>query len=385
MKLNTWNKPTQFLNNISYELEQSNILEAHRYIYLFFSPEDLKEHQANIVTPHKLIYGKAIQMNLAIADARNDLDNVPWMRTFNGTTMFACMYTYDVLFETSITNFVSARFTLLNALSASSTNDYNLRKTMVNGSTIYSKDIRDKPDIKELLSKHTMAYAPVVPPPQFYTPTHQNLSEDEVYCITSLENAIEFEGQELLDDYTRISVMNVMDIDTMETKMRDKLYQIRAARSNPLSGVKTYDSTELSDTLLFQEMESMQNGYTYIYDTNMGVNIIKTGKAFIPFKKWQFEENMVSELERTLDLIKMHCKGIEKEHGPVRLTFTPLYFGDKLDAVFKDYSPEHQPVLKNNVNIDNDTKLKNEISTEIFDAKSFEEEENGINWNLEGE
>ena len=27
----------------------------------------------------------------------------------------------------------------------------------------------------------------------------------------------------------------------------------------------------------------MQNGYTYIYDTNMGVNIIKTGKAFIPF------------------------------------------------------------------------------------------------------
>jgi hypothetical protein len=313
-------------------------------------------------------------MNLAIADSKNEIDSLPWMRCTNGTTMFACMYTYDVLFDTDITNFVSARFTLLNAMAATSTNDYNLGKTMMNGATLYSKDLRDKPDVKDLLSKATMAAAPVIPPPQFYTPTHQNLSEDEIYCITSLETAIEFEGQELLDDTTRISVMNVMDIDTMEAKIRDKLYQIRAARNNPLSGVKTYDSTELSDMMIFQELESMQNGYTYIYDTNMGVNILKTGKGFIPFKKWQFEDKMVNELETTLNLIKSHCRQVEKEHGSVRMVYTPLYFGDKLDVMFKDYSPEHQPVLKNKINVDSDIKIKNEISEQIFEAKEFENE-----------
>ena len=66
---------------------------------------------------------------------------------------------------------------------------------------------------------------------------------------------------------------------------------------------------------------------------------------------------------------------IEREHGPVRLMFTPLYFGDKLDVVFKDYNSNNQPILKNNVNIDNESKIKNEISTEIFDAQQFQEEE----------
>lgn len=374
MKLNTWCKPTQYVNSIGFELEQSEILEAHRYIYLFFSPEDIENHQNNRTIPHNMIYGKAIQINLAIAGANEEIGVVPWMKCSNGTTMYACIYTYDVLFDTDISNFVNAKFTLLNAMAVSSTNDYSLNKTLSNGATLYSKDLRDKPDMKNLLQSKSLEYSPSVPPPQFYTPTHQNISEDEVYCITSLDTAIQFEGQELLDDYTRISVMNVMDIDTMENKMRDRLYQIRAARNNPLSGVKTYDSTALSDQLLFQEFESMQNGYTYIYDTNMGVNIIKTGKAFIPFGKWQFQDKLVNDLETTLNHIKVHCKNIEREHGPVRLTFTPLYFGDKLDVVFKDYSTENQPILKNDINIDNGSKLKNEISTEIFDAQQFVDE-----------
>lgn len=378
MKLNTWNKPTHFLNDIGYALEQSNILEAHRYIYLFFSPEDIADHQANQITPHKQIYGKAIQINLAIAGGDADVDVVPWMRCPNGTNMYACMYTYDVMFDTDITNFVSAKFTLLNGMATRSVNDYSLNKTMFNGTSMYSKDLRDKPDKKQIISSATMEGAPTVPPPQYYTPTHQDISENEIYCITSLDYAIQFEGQELLDDCTRISVMNVSEIDTMEAKMRDKLYQIRAFRNNPLSGVTSYDSTALSDQVMFQEFESMQNGYTYIYDTNMGVNIIKTGKAFIPFGKWQFQDKMVSDIERTLDIIKHHCKQVEKEHGPVRMMFTPLYFGDKLDAYFKDYNPNTQPTIKGNVNIDNESKIKNEIATEIFDAEQFREESMNI-------
>ena len=102
MKLNTWNKPTQFLNDVGFELEQSKILEAHRYIYLFFAPEDILNHQNNTNIPHNQIYGKAIQINLAIAGSDEEINVVPWMRCTNGTTMYACMYTYDVIFDTDI-------------------------------------------------------------------------------------------------------------------------------------------------------------------------------------------------------------------------------------------------------------------------------------------
>ena len=113
MKLNTWNKPTQFLNDVGFELEQSSILEAHRYIYLFFAPEDILNHQNNTTIPHNQIYGKAIQINLAIAGSDEEIGVVPWMRCENGTTMYACMYTYDVIFDTDISNNVNFALTKL--------------------------------------------------------------------------------------------------------------------------------------------------------------------------------------------------------------------------------------------------------------------------------
>lgn len=376
MKLNCWEKPTKYVCDVGKGFEEAEILEAHRFIYLFFDPLDIENHEKGDIVNGNSIIGKAIQVNLSISKGgKNNLDLLPWIRgSDNSTYMTIGMYVYDTLFDTDITNIASAQFTLLNSMVSSTTNDYDLKKAMTNGVNVYSKDLRDKPDKKEKIASTLTQGAPNIPEPMYYTMRQQEAEEDDCYCLTALSSSVVHNGAELLDDFTRISVMNVSLMDTLEPQIREKLYEIRNSVRRSDYNVNMYDSTELSDWLLYQDFESMQSGYTYIYDTNMGVNIIKTGKAFIPFREYQFNDKMVNDLNRTLDVIKSHAKQVEKQFGNVRMTFTPLLFGDRNDVYFRDYNDDNQPLLKNEVNIDNGTKVQNEITERVSmnDEDSFE-------------
>ena len=184
-------------------------------------------------------------------------------------------------------------------------------------------------------------------------------------------------GVELIDDNTRISVMNSKMLDTLEPMIRSKLAEVKAMSRNPsVTGVNMYDQLILSESLLYQDFESMQSGYTYIYDSNMGFNILKNSGSFMPFKKYQFEDSLVGNLERTMNRIKEHAKDVEKKFGNVRMVFTPMYFGDKTDVYFKDYNPDNQPIVKDKLNIDNGNKIKSEMSCLINDGREMLDNQN---------
>ena len=369
MKLNVWNQ-TDFTNGKEWSITESGIIESHRFIYLFFDSGDIINHKEGIINPPGTkIIGKAIQINLSISKGGSDnLDLAPFVRGSNNSTyMSVSMYVYDTLFDRSITNIRDAQFTLVNSMASSTTNDYDLKKAMTNGVNLYEKDLRDKPEIKDIISFATSSCAPSIPEPMYYTMKQQELDLDEIYCLTALDTTVVHTGNDLVDENTRISVMDTSLMDTLEPRLKAKLYEVRGMNLNPASGVNMYDQTELSNWLMYQDFESMQNGYTYIYDTNMGFNIIRTGKAFLPFAKYQFEDKMLSDIERTKDTIIRHAKTVEKQFGPVRMVFTPLYFGDKTDTYFKDFNPDHQPVIKEKINIDNESKIKTEISTLVND------------------
>ena len=170
--------------------------------------------------------------------------------------------------------------------------------------------------------------------------------------------------------------MNMAMMDTLEPKLKNKLAEIRVLNETAYSGVSMYDQTLLSETLLYQDFESMQHGYTYIYDTNMGFNIIRNANCYTPFKKYRFEETMVGDLNRTMFNIRQHANAVEKKFGPVRMMFTPLFYGDKTDVFFKDYTIEHQPTIKEQMNIDNGNKVKTELSNIVRDAEQFNDEIN---------
>ena len=361
---NTWNNPGKWITERGNRFDEANIIDAHRFFYMFFSNEDIEDFKMKREDPKKIYYGKAIQINLSISKGGKDnIDIVPWIRgSENSTYMTIGMYIHDVVCEKSISNYGPAKFILNESMVSSTLNDYDIRKSMVNGTNIYSKDIRDKEDKKYILSSMIMDSAPSIPDPMFYTMRQEELYEDDLYCLTSLDVVVTHVGQELFDEVTSISIMDISEMDTLEPLMRSKIYALRNSMKISDYNVNMFDSTELSKCTLYHDFMSMQHGYTYIYDTNLGVNVVKNKRSYTPFTKYQFNDKLQFDIMSTLDMIKLYAKDLEKDLGPVRLTFTPLYYGDKVDAFFKDWKIDNQPVIKKQVGIDNGSKVQNEIS-----------------------
>lgn len=374
MKFGVWSKPDKWITEVGYEFDEADILDAHRFIYLFFDQNAIDDHEMKRTIKGNLIYGKAIQINLSISKNSNgNLAIVPWFRgNPDSSCMTISMYCYDTIFETDITNIYSAKFILNDAIISATLNDYDSKKSMLFGENFYSKEFRNSEWKKNSLTSMIGENAPDIPDPKFYTIRHQEVVDDDLYSIHNINWVIEHEGKELYDDKTRISVMNMSLIETLESKMRKKVYDVRHQVRNSDYKLTMYDQTELSEDTFYRDFESMQHGYTYIYDSQAGINVVSNrvlsngqvvSTGYMPFKKFQFNDKMQYDIENTLKAIKNHAKDVEKQFGSIRIHFTPLYFGDKTDVYFKDWKKDRQPTLKNKMDIDNGFKLSNEMST----------------------
>ena len=375
MKLRVWNNSDKFLDDCSRQLKEANILEAHRFIYLFFSHDDLIRDKNNEFSSTDVIIGKAIQVNMAISQGADNIEMSPMFRMNcqNSTVMSMTMYFYDVVFHGSIRNVNDGLFSMTNAISTSTMNDYDSRMAMSNGQNFYSKDIRDDPNKKRKLSNLLYYSAPNIPEPMYYSMMHMENEKDEIYCITSIDTSFSLNGYELIDDKTRISIMNMSSMDSMIPQLKNKMYDIRNMTNIKTSPIKMCDSTELSSLMLYNDVESMQNGYMYSYDSEIGRQLEKTSKSMIPFGEYQFKDKMVQDLERMMDGVESYGRSLEREFGSVRIIYTPLYFGDKVDIYFKDYKPDNQPIIKTNTNIDSGMKVHDEISHILTDISSMDE------------
>lgn len=371
----TWDEHadhSRWLSGRSPYLMNTSILDAHRFFYMFYDDDDFNEFKAHRQNPQRLYHGKAIQINLSISQGGKDnIDIVPWFRgSDNSTYMTIGMYTYDIYGYGTMQNFHDMKFILNESMVSSTQNDYDLHKAITHGTTIYTKELRDKPEKRALLTAGDFECAPSIPEPRFYTLQHQEFYERDIYCLTSLDTVLEYNGTDLFDDHSTVSIFNKKEMDTFEKSMKAKLYNLRSSMLSSNAGVNMFDSTDLSNYTLYHDFMTMQHGYTYIYDTQLGSNIIRSGKAFTPFIKYQFNDKLQHDIEATLRMIHMYARNVEKELGPVRLTFTPLYYGDKVDAFFKDWRSDNQPIIKQNVGVDNGSKLQNQIAERLLDAES---------------
>ncbi|MDE7100081.1 MAG: hypothetical protein K2N99_02515, partial [Malacoplasma sp.] len=229
MRLSQWNNTLSWVTDKGSLLESSGIIECHRFFYIFFDPEHLKERLLGTMDKTKSYYGKAIQINLSLnKGGKDNIDILPWFRgSGNSTYMTIGMYTYDIISQGVVDVNERTDFILNEALLSSTTNDYEIKKSILNGTNVYSKDLRDKEDLKNSVQMSLSSYAPNIPDPRFYTIKHQESVEDDVYCITSLTTSICHKGVDLLDDFTSISIMKTGDLDTLEPAMKSKIYNLR--------------------------------------------------------------------------------------------------------------------------------------------------------------
>lgn len=358
----TWQKPKEYVE-AGKGFAEAGILDAHRFFYIFFSYNDIDDFKNNRLDPKAIYYGKAIQINLSISKGGKDnVDVAPWFRgSDNSTFMSIGMYIYDVISEGSITDLSGAQFILKESLVSSTTNDYDLKKSMLLGASMYSKDLRDKPEKSIYLANNIMEDHPPIPEPEYYTIRQQEVENGDIFTILDLGTVITRLGHEIFDENTTFSIMDMTEMNAMEPILKNKIYEARNTKRMSDYKASIYDSTELSEYTLYEDFASMQHGYTYIYDTNLGVNIIKNNKSFMPFVNHQFKDKLQEDLEGTLRKIKMYASEVENELGPMRLMFTPLYYGDKSNVYFKDWKADNQPVVKDSIGLDSGTKLENEV------------------------
>lgn len=359
-------------------LEESGIIDTKRFIYLFFDSNTIYNYKNNIPNPPgSVILGKAIQVNMSLVEGgRKNIDVMPWIRGGNNSTyMVINMYTYDTRFDTTIRNIDSAEFTLVNSVACSSTNDYDLKRCITNGISLYAKEFREDEDKKRLFDENDLA--PGIPEPLFYTLRQQENEMGDVYSIQALTSVIVHFGFELIDPDTRISVLDMNIMDTMDIQLRDRMKEIKymVNSGSTFNDIEMYDSTQLSSEMMYSVLESLQSGCTYIYDSDEGLGFAKNKLSYIPFQKYRMKDEMASNLQRSMDTVELHGKDLERQFGHVRLTFTPSYRGDKLDIYFKDYNPDNQPVIKNKTEIDSGEKINEEITERISDYIDNDQED----------
>lgn len=376
-------KRTFFLSDPN--MEQSGIIECKRLIYLFFDTNDLINDREGLIMNGETIIGKAIQVNLAIVEGgKSNIDIMPWIRGSNNSTyMVMNMYTYSTRFETSIRNINGAEFVLENSIASSSTNEYDCKRCITNGITLYSKEFREDPVKKEFLSDLS-GLSPEIPEPIYYTMRQQEAECGDVYSLTSLSTVISHLGYELIDDNTQVSMLDMSLMDTFNIKVRDRMKEIRyILNTSSFGDINMYDTTQLSNEMMFNVIESLQSGYIYQYDSQLGRGINTTSKSYLPFSKFRIKDEMRTNLERSIDSVEAHAKDLEKQFGSIRLMFTPSYRGDKIDVYFKDYAPDHQPVIKNISNIDTGNKIDDEITERLSDCETDEMSYDNNGWDLD--
>lgn len=373
MKLsNIWFKPELNIDPDKQKLDDSGILEAHRFIYLFFNKNDIENDKNNNIIQNSQINGKAIQINLSISKGGgNNIDIMPWIRGSNNSTyMTMNLYIYDTVFDTHIRNFRSAEFTLDTSLSSSTTNDYDIKRALSNGARLYSRDLKNNSELTNIVNNSLFANSPYIPEPMYYTMKQMETETNDAYCLTCLGNTVFHTGYELIDNNTRISIMDTSVMDSMNLSIRNKMYEISHMNKQSDFKVNMFDTNEFSTNMLFQDIESMQNGFIYMYDSDMGRNILKSNGSYIPFSNYQITDKIEGDLQRTIDTVEQSAKLIEKKFGHIRIQYSPLYYGNKLDVYFKDYKPDNQPIIKENTSVDNGTRIFDEISNRISDIES---------------
>lgn len=282
--------------------------------------------------------GKAIQINLSVSSGSiTDSLKTFGLVTKNSSTVKNCVYKYDVFFANGPYDLQGAVMLLQDAYSIEEVNDFDQRVSYKNDMVKYNRSVCTTEGKMDELAGIKDLDRNSVPLPKFYNMEHQDLCENEKYSIIWNTSNISYEGHELIDPNTYIEIHDLKTYDTLLTTL---IHQIQMKSSNK-SDLNTVNM--ISDCFVVTA-ESLLNGYSFIYDSEMGINV-KTipGVTSVPYSGFRIKENLVSNLQMLTDFIKMEAKLIEKKYGSIRMYYVPLMSGDKLDIKYKDYKNENQP------------------------------------------
>ena len=308
-------------------------------------------------------FGKAIQINLSVETGNiSDSMSMFGIVTRNSSIVKNCVYKYDVIFPNGPSDLQSAVLILQDAYTIEEINDFDDRLAYKNDMVKYNKSLCATDGKMEELASIRDLDRNQIPIPKYYNMKHQEYCEKENFSIIWTTYSLTYEGHELIDPNTYVEIHDVKTYDTLMTTLIQQI-QMKSANKTELNTVNM-----ISDCFIITA-ESLLNGYSFIYDTEMGINVKSIpGVTSVPYGQFRIIENLVSNLQMLTDFIKMEAKLIEKKYGSIRMYYVPLMSGDKLDIKFKDYKQENQPDF-NKTKIDKGYTIEESLLEDIQDLQ----------------
>ncbi|MGL4950076.1 MAG: hypothetical protein ACRC5M_06810 [Anaeroplasmataceae bacterium] len=309
------------------ELKDCRIRGCSRKIIFFI---DRTEYEAG--TCH---VGKAIQINLSMEEG-TDMKSFGVMSP-NSNTIKNAVYKYDVFFPYGPSSIDDASMILRDAYSTEEINDFDNRNQYRNDIGLYNKELSsDTYKMEAFNSVGKLFRTSVIPLPKYYTEEQQTKEEGDAYSIIWVDHALNYDAGDLIDPFTIVEFHDIKTYDTMIPFLEREIKE----KSNESNNI---NSVNIISDLFIPTTECLLNGYTFIYDTQDGMNILSNKLTSIPFAEFRIKENMIANLQGMKDLVESEAKYIEKKYGSIRMYYVPLMSGDKLSIKYKDYANENQP------------------------------------------
>ncbi len=335
-----------------YELQAYNIKKASREILLFVDHQEFLEKRVR--------YGKAIQINISAQIGMIDSEIFTLgVRTKNNASIKMNVYCYSVLFDhfMGADNIRGAEFLLQNAYSAENIEDFDLKFTSRPYVGIYNKDFSSDQDrvmsVKDMFFNNSS-----IPLPIYYTQEQQKRNENDSVTIAWLDYPITYEGHQLIDRNTN---MTIHDINAW-----DSMIDIYFTSMDNIKKLANAENTiNIIGDMFVPSVQPILSGFAFIYDTEEKCNIQKIpNRVHIPMVEFRQKSQMYEDLDDIMNNIKYQAHHLEKEHGSVHIYYMPLLFGDKMQIEFKDYLPDNQPDCYQKTSIDKGISAKDYLARE---------------------
>lgn len=336
------------------------LIEWARYLFFFIDKQTYdhyKNNKSRLVVP----IGKVIQLNLSVQKGGNNPLRSSNIFGDSLNEVNISFYKYTGVFHGGIENLDECELMIEEGFRSGNESDMNNKRSVTKDMDLYSTLINEAEQ-----NSHGVQYnffndvdADRVLDPRYYTEKHQMMvSNDIVYVVE--ENPYTYTASDLVDDHTTIRVYDIKAWDTMQDRLRDQI-------NDMIDDNKSVISTGLN----IASAEVLLNGMTFIYDTQMGVNIKGGG---IPLSKYTPIEKVVSDVKAVKNLFVSKCRDVEEEAGSIRVFYTPTIKGDKMTVTYKDRLDEETGKFgfHQKMSVDRGFTVKDIVTSHIQDMQTYE-------------
>jgi hypothetical protein len=321
---------TEDLDNLDkFKLESVGIKEANRKLLLFLDPIEFAEN--------RLTTGRCVQINVASQCGIKNNDLQYGDNTRNNSLIKINVYMYDVIFTSplGLNDMRNVVFKLKEAYGVESYNNFDIGIKLQKDICLYN-DILSTLENSDNNIYNYMNNVTEVPLPKYYTMLHQAKVEHDIVTLPYYDYPQDFTGDELIDHYTEVAWFKLSTWDNL----LNILYNKYGFKYNNLE-VPTGSSSLISE-LFPSSALAMIHGYNFIYDSDVPEKYAirsdnKKGIVWTPMYKYRIKDSIVADLTMLTDQFKHMGKLLENKYGSIRMYYTPLFHGDKLDIHFKDY------------------------------------------------